>query len=92
MRYELMNYEVDAIYSNGTFVPVTPVPLPEGMQVHLRVEKHQASVAPPGGDERPKLSRAEMADFLKMMAELPVESPDDGFSVEDHDKVIYRLP
>jgi predicted DNA-binding antitoxin AbrB/MazE fold protein len=86
-----MSYEVDAVYSNGTFVPVTPLPLPEGVQVHLRVDEQSASTAAEQG-EKPKLSRAEMADFLKTMAELPIESPDDGFSVEDHDKLIYRLP
>ena len=37
-------------------------------------------------------SEAEMEDFLRTMEELPIESPDDGFSAEDHDKVIYRLP
>jgi predicted DNA-binding antitoxin AbrB/MazE fold protein len=87
-----MTYDIDAIYDNGVFRPLEPLAIPDGQRVHLRVDEQSASVTPPDVRERPKLSREEMADFLRTMAELPVESPDDGFSAEDHDKVIYRLP
>jgi predicted DNA-binding antitoxin AbrB/MazE fold protein len=87
-----MSYEIDAIYSNGAFVPAAPLPLAEGVRVHLRVDEQSASIATPDLQEKPKLSREAMADFLRTMAELPIESPDDGFSAKDHDKVIYRLP
>ena len=87
-----MTYEIDAIYNNGAFVPVEPLAIPEGVRVHLRVDERPVSVALPDDGERPKQSRAAMDDFLRTMAELPIESPDDGFSAEDHDKVIYRLP
>jgi predicted DNA-binding antitoxin AbrB/MazE fold protein len=87
-----VSYEIDAIYSNGSFVPVTPITIPEGARVHLRVDEQPFPATAEEAKERPKLSRAEMADFLRTMEELPVESPDDGFSAEDHDKIIYRLP
>jgi hypothetical protein len=38
------------------------------------------------------MSRAEMDEFLSRDAELPVESPDDGFSGADHDKLLYGQP
>jgi len=87
-----MTYEIDAIYNNGAFIPVTPLPLSEGVHVHLRIDEQSTSVAEHDRADKPKLSRAEMEDFLRTMAELPIESPDDGFSVEDHDKLIYRFP
>jgi predicted DNA-binding antitoxin AbrB/MazE fold protein len=87
-----MTYEIDAIFNNGAFVPVDPIAIPEGAHVHLRVDEQPAPLTVSPGEERPKLSRAEMEDFLRTMEELPIESPDDGFSAEDHDKVIYRLP
>jgi predicted DNA-binding antitoxin AbrB/MazE fold protein len=85
-----MSYEIDAIYSNGSFVPVVPLTLPDGIRVHLRVDEHSSYVAE--DSQAPKQSRAAMDAFLRRMEELPVESPDDGFSIEDHDDLIYRLP
>jgi predicted DNA-binding antitoxin AbrB/MazE fold protein len=87
-----MTYEIDAIYNNGAFVPVVPLAIPEGVRVHLRVDEPATPVVTDGSGEEPKQSRAAMDDFLRRMAELPIESPDDGFSVEDHDKLIYTLP
>jgi predicted DNA-binding antitoxin AbrB/MazE fold protein len=80
-----MAYEIDAIYSKGAFVPVTPIAIPEGAKVHLHVE--EPSVAETTTNKM--MSRAEMNEFLRLARELPIESPDDGFSGADHDKLLY---
>lgn len=35
--------------------------------------------------------RAELDELRRVMAELPIESPDDGFSGTDHDQLLYNL-
>jgi|tagenome__1003787_1003787.scaffolds.fasta_scaffold19539600_2 predicted DNA-binding antitoxin AbrB/MazE fold protein len=85
-----MSYEIEAVYTKGAFVPTGPLPLIEGAQVHLRIDEQLSSRGSEQRNAQP--SRAELDEFLRLAAELPIESPDDGFSVEDHDKVIYRLP
>jgi predicted DNA-binding antitoxin AbrB/MazE fold protein len=82
-----MTYEVDAIYNNGAFVPVEPLAIPEGVRVHLRVDEQTATNV--AGN---MMSRAELDEFLRLAAELPLESPDDGFSGADHDRVLYGEP
>jgi predicted DNA-binding antitoxin AbrB/MazE fold protein len=82
-----MTYEVDAIFNNGAFVPVSPMAIREGARVHLHVDE-QATIDPTGK----LMSPAEMKEFLAMMESLPVESPDDGFSGVDHDKLLYGQP
>lgn len=114
-----MSYEVDAIYNNGAFVPVTPLAIPEGVRVHLRVEEQPSQDGTGRSETPPNQSRAAMdeflrlaadlplgevpkeanlmtppekSEFLRMMLELPVESPNDGFSGADHDKLLYGQP
>jgi hypothetical protein len=36
--------------------------------------------------------RAALDELRRIMAELPIESPDDGFSCVDHDKLLYGKP
>jgi predicted DNA-binding antitoxin AbrB/MazE fold protein len=81
-----MTYEIDAIYNNGAFVPVTPLTMPEGVRVHLRIDEQAKPVA------AKMMTRAEFDDFLCKMAQLPIEGPDDGFSGADHDKLLYGQP
>ena len=52
-----MSYEIDAIYSDGAFVPVTPLTLPEGVRVHLRVDERANPVVSDAPGENPKQSR-----------------------------------
>lgn len=82
-----MTYEVDAIYNNGAFVPVEPLAIREGVRVHLHVNEQAAADA--AGN---MMNRAELDEFLRLAAELPIESPDDGFSGADHDRVLYGEP
>ena len=82
-----MSHEIDAVYNNGAFVPVTPVAIPEGTQVHLRVEEKTVTESP-----SKMMTPEEKSAFLRMMIELPIESPNDGFSGADHDKLLYGEP
>jgi len=79
-----MTHDIDAIFDNGVFRPLAPVAIPEGVRVHLRVDEQIATDASAN-----KMSRVEMDEFLRVMAELPIESPDDGFSGADHDQLLY---
>lgn len=83
-----MAYEIDAIYSNGAFVPVTPLSIPDGARVHLHVDEAAATNA----TDAKMMSAEELQEFLQMMDSLPVEGPDDGFSGADHDKLLYGQP
>jgi hypothetical protein len=35
------------------------------------------------------MTNEQKSEFLRMMIELPIESPNDGFSGADHDKLLY---
>ena len=87
-----MSYEVDAIYNNGAFVPVTPLAIQEGVRVHLRVEEQASQNGTGRSETPPRQSRAALDEFLRIAAELPLEGPDDGFSGADHDRVLYGEP
>jgi predicted DNA-binding antitoxin AbrB/MazE fold protein len=82
-----MTYEIDAIYNNGAFVPVVPLSIPDGVRVHLRIDE---TTSP--SETAKVISRAELDEFLRLAAELPIESPDDGFSGADHDRLLYGEP
>jgi hypothetical protein len=36
--------------------------------------------------------KAALAEFQKLMVDLPVESPEDGFSGTEHDQLLYGSP
>ncbi|HZK82870.1 MAG TPA: antitoxin family protein [Humisphaera sp.] len=73
-----MTIHVDATYERGTFRPAIPVTLEEGTHVVLTIET-EAPLRPP---QRLVASLAEIAA-------MPAQSPEDGFSGADHDKILY---
>ena len=75
-----MTRTIQAIYEGGVFKPREPVTLQEGAAVELTV-RTDAPFVP-----------ADPATILRMVEEiaaLPVQSPDDGFSGADHDRILY---
>jgi predicted DNA-binding antitoxin AbrB/MazE fold protein len=80
--------------TTGVFGPIEPVVLPNGTRVHLRVEvesgaeKDRSTQFPDGS----KPSPTELADFRQLMAELPIEGTNDGFSDADHNQLLYGQP
>jgi len=83
-----MTYDVDAVFDNGVFRPLEPLAIPDGLRVHLHVERRHAD-----DSLQDKLRRrAELDEFLRVAAELPLQSPADGFSGADHDRLLYGKP
>ncbi len=77
-----MSQMIPAIFDAGVFKPLVPVQLEQGTRVEVGVPE------PVQGEEK-GYSREAMLAFLKEMAEMPDDSPNDGFSNRDHDRVIY---
>ena len=73
-----MTIQVGAIYEKGIFRLDSPVPLDEGAQVVLTIET-EAPMRPP----------QRLVAALAEIAAMPAQSPDDGFSGADHDKILY---
>ena len=69
---------IQAIYEGGVFKPCEPVALAEGTKVELTIHRPFVPADP-----------ASLLRALEEIAALPLESPDDGFSGADHDKILY---
>ena len=82
-----MNDRIEAIYENGVFRPLGEVSLPDQLRVVLTIENEPVRVA----DDPEVVSRQKRAAALldARLAQIPDNSPDDGFSSEDHDKILY---
>ena len=70
-----MTVKIHAVYRNGAFLPSSPVPMEDGTEVELTVISDSGSPS--------------IADNLEAIAHLPLESPNDGFSGADHDRLLY---
>jgi predicted DNA-binding antitoxin AbrB/MazE fold protein len=81
--------DIDAIFDNGVFRPLTPPIIPDGTRVRLRVEDANGTASSPADERMAGSERAELDEFRRLMAELPIEGPGDGFSGADHDRVLY---
>ncbi|MGD9632507.1 MAG: antitoxin family protein [Pirellulales bacterium] len=81
-----MTYQFDAIYDNGVIRPLEPVVLPDQSRIKVTVEavEHASSNDVALADQR--------AAFQELWAELdklPQHENNDGWSVRDHDKLLY---
>jgi predicted DNA-binding antitoxin AbrB/MazE fold protein len=72
-----MSRTVSAVYENGVFRPLEEVELDEGEEVEVLL------------DSTHKPSAEDSQRILDEIAELPVESENNGFSSADHDLVLY---
>jgi predicted DNA-binding antitoxin AbrB/MazE fold protein len=84
-----MSIDLDAIYVNGVFRPLEPPVIPEGTRVHLRVEGEAGAKSAELINSMSGGVRAELDEFRRLMAELPIEGTADGFSGADHDRALY---
>jgi predicted DNA-binding antitoxin AbrB/MazE fold protein len=73
--------KIAAIFEDGIFRPDQPVSLKNGTRVEVIVQDAPATDDP-----------AEAARWIKELAALEPESPNDGFSGTDHDQVLYGAP
>ena len=80
-----MDNRIEAIYENGVFKPLGEVRLPDHLRVVLRIEPESH-----GADEGVLArQRHALAALDAEMAALPDNSPDDGLSSADHDRILY---
>lgn len=83
-----MSQEFHAIYENGVLRPITPLNLPESVEVSGTLE--ETSIVGINGDTL-DLDRQQRA-LNSMFAEvdkLPQSPRSDGLSGRDHDKILY---
>lgn len=83
-----MELQIQAIFENGVFKPLTEVAPPEHQRVVLKVENGEASEGTHENETVAQQKRA-MEELDAEVDRLPDNSPDDGFSSEDHDRVLY---
>jgi predicted DNA-binding antitoxin AbrB/MazE fold protein len=85
-----MHENIEAIFENGVFRPLTPVALPEHKRVSMSVElcpdAESAVSAPSDAIER---QRAALARLQAEMDVLPPAAPADGLGGADHDQILY---
>ena len=76
---------IEAVYEHGVLRPDRPIDLAEGSRVEI--------IVLPVATSQPIENRSpvpnNLAEFVAKMAALPVVSPSDGFSGEDHDEILY---
>ncbi|BDI28631.1 hypothetical protein CCAX7_006820 [Capsulimonas corticalis] len=79
-----MTTTVEVVYEAGVLRPLAPVTLAEG--THLKVtwtDPEENNYISP--EDRAKTS----LEILLSIAAMPMETPDDGFSGADHDRILY---
>jgi predicted DNA-binding antitoxin AbrB/MazE fold protein len=84
-----------AFVDHGMLRPLEPIALPEGARVHLHVETSANSPAEPPpapGSSSRQVRQDRVAEFQRLMADLPLEGATDEFSGADHDRVLYGKP
>jgi predicted DNA-binding antitoxin AbrB/MazE fold protein len=80
-----MSQSVSAIYDGSVFRPLEPVDLAQGTPVIVQI---QSSPVPASNDKDDETRSAWQA-YLERMESLPDNSPADGLSNRDHDRILY---
>lgn len=85
-----MSQEFHAIYENGVLRPITPLNLPESVEVAGTLE--EANTIGGNGNASPVDLDLQQRALNSMFAEvdkLPQTPRNDGLSGRDHDKILY---
>jgi predicted DNA-binding antitoxin AbrB/MazE fold protein len=78
-----MSSQIPAVFSDGVFRPLVPVMIPDGTQVQMEVsEVATASMSS-------ESLQSSWQNYLAEVKALPDDSPLDGLSNRDHDKILY---
>lgn len=82
-----MDQRIEAIFENGVFRPIDTVSLPDHLRVTLVVKPN----TPPRVDDPEFIARQRRAAarLNAKLEGLPDNSPDDGLSSADHDRILY---
>ncbi len=82
VKYDtVMSQLIPAIFDSGVFRPLAPVDLPEGTRVEIAISSNV--------DAAPAYDKDRWMKFIEDMEAIPDDSPADGFSNRDHDRLIY---
>jgi predicted DNA-binding antitoxin AbrB/MazE fold protein len=89
-----MSQHVEAIFENGVFRPLGPVEVDDRALVRLVIDASATDEHQPEGGETALIAqqRAALAELREQMNALPTNSPADGFSGSDHDRLLYGAP
>jgi predicted DNA-binding antitoxin AbrB/MazE fold protein len=83
-----MDHRIEAIFENGVFKPLGQVALPDHLLVVLRIENDDASAAHAVAEAVTRQKRA-MESLDAELEQVPDNSPDDGLSSVNHDRILY---
>ena len=83
-----MSTTIEAIYEQGVLRLSRPIDLADGTRVDVIVIASHTTLTPvmPGESGPGKRTPAEI---MSEIAAMPMESSPDGFSGEDHDRILY---
>jgi predicted DNA-binding antitoxin AbrB/MazE fold protein len=79
-----MSQLIHAIYEDGVLKPLEPVTLTEHQRVWLSI-----GTSPSGESDAVAHQRRAMEELDAEMDAIPDQSPDDGFTAANHDRVLY---
>lgn len=85
-----MTFQVDAIYDGGVLKPLEPLALPDQSRVQVTVSSEQA--ADETSPSELAAQQAALDKLRKIIDALPQTPNSDGWSVRDHDKLLYGNP
>lgn len=81
-----MTFQTDAIYEAGVLRPLTPLELEEHQMVSLVVSTTSERALPEAKAAR---QRDILMNYVAKVESRPDETPQDGYSNRDHDRLIY---
>jgi predicted DNA-binding antitoxin AbrB/MazE fold protein len=81
-----MTFQTDAIYEAGVLRPLTPLELEEHQVVSLVVSTTTEDVSPEAKAAR---QRDILMAYVAKVESRPDDSPQDGYTNRDHDRLIY---
>lgn len=81
-----MTYHTDAIYESGVLRPLTPLALKEHQVVSISVSVDAESTS---ADVKIARQREILRAYIAKAESHPDDSPQDGFTNRDHDRLIY---
>jgi predicted DNA-binding antitoxin AbrB/MazE fold protein len=79
-----MSQRIHAIYEDGVLKPLEPLALTEHQRVWLSI-----GTSPNDETDTAATQRKAMEELDAEMDVLPDQSPDDGFTAANHDRVLY---
>lgn len=80
-----MGRQIDAIYDSGVLRPLEPLALPDQARVRLTIEREFA----PEATDKLARQKATLLARWQELDELPQDENKDGWSVRQHDEVLY---